>query len=69
MPFRRLLEVLVIILQDYHIFAMIAFGIGEAEEPLFQYRVAPIPQRDGKADLLMAITHAGQAVFVPAVRP
>jgi hypothetical protein len=53
----------------FDIFAMIAFVVGESEQPFFQYRVAPIPQRDGKADVLMAITDAGQAVFVPTVRP
>src|SRR5580700_665326 len=38
-----------------HIFAMIAFGAAEAEEPLLKYWVALIPERDGKTDELPAV--------------
>ena len=49
------------------VLAVIAFVAGEAEEPLFQDRIASVPQRDREADLLMTVRNARDPVFVPAV--
>src|ERR1700732_961358 len=58
-------EVVVILL---HILAVIAFLIRKAEQPLFQYRVLFIPQREREANMLMTIADARDAVFTPAIR-
>src|SRR5262249_10628547 len=50
-----------------HVLTVIAFGAGEAEPPLLQDRIAPVPQRDGEADAPLAIGDAKQAVFAPAI--
>ena len=50
-----------------HVLAVIAFVAGQAEDPFFQDRIAPVPQRQGKADRLVTIADAGDAVFVPAI--
>ena len=49
------------------VLAVISFVAGEAEEPLLQNRIAPIPHRDREADLLMPVRNARDSVFVPAV--
>jgi hypothetical protein len=61
---RRAVQVEVLLL---HILAVIAFVAGEAEEPLFQDRIALVPQRDRQADALVPIAHAGETVFIPAI--
>ena len=48
-------------------FAMVALVPVQAEQTLFQDGVLAIPQRDGEADILVAVTQACEAVFVPAV--
>jgi len=63
---RRAVEVEVVFLD---VLAVVAFVAGRAEDPLFQDGIAPIPQRQGKADVLVTVADAGDAVFVPAVRP
>src|SRR5690242_6327829 len=62
---RRAVEVVVALL---HVFAMVAFVAGEAEQPLLQDRVAAIPEREREADALMAIADAGKPILIPAVR-
>ena len=61
---RRAVEVEVALLD---VLAVVALGAGEAEEPLLQDRIAPVPQREREADVLVAIADAGEAVLVPAV--
>ena len=57
-----------IVIALFHIFAMIAFWSGDAEEPLFQDRVAAIPQANREAESTFSVTDAKQTVFAPTVR-
>ena len=61
---RRAVEIEVILLD---VLAVVAFVAGQAEEALLQDRIAPVPQSERKADLLMAIADAGDAVLIPAI--
>jgi hypothetical protein len=61
---RRAVEVKVVFLD---VFAVIALRAGQTEETLLDDRITFIPQRDGHADVLIAIAHTGQTVFVPAI--
>ena len=63
---RRGIEVVIALLD---IFAVISFGPGQAEQTLFQNRIALIPQRHDKAEPAFAIGEAQQAIFAPAIRP
>ena len=40
---------------------------GEAEEAFFQDRIMTVPERQGKADVLVTVTEAGEPVFIPTV--
>ncbi len=50
------------------VFAVVALRAGQAEEPLLQDRIPAVPERDGEADVLVAVGDAHQPVFAPAVR-
>src|SRR5688500_11164436 len=52
-----------------HVFAVVSLWSGQAEEALFQDRVAPIPQRDGEAETTLAVADAEEPVLTPAIRP
>ena len=60
----RAVEVVVVLLD---VLAVVALAIGEAEETLLDDRVAPVPQRQRKAQPLLVVGDAGQAVLAPAV--
>jgi hypothetical protein len=57
-------EIKVILLD---VFAVIAFVAREPEEPFFEDRILAVPKRQGKADVLVAIANAADAVFTPTV--
>src|SRR2546429_3260292 len=61
---RRRIEVEILLL---HVLAMIPLAAGEAEQALFQNRVAPIPEREREAKPALAVGDAEQAVLAPAV--
>src|SRR5262249_8903992 len=61
---RGRIEVEVVLL---HVFAVVSFVAGEAEEPFFEDGIAAIPQCDSEADVLMAIANTAEAIFAPAV--
>ena len=46
---------------------MVALGAGQAEQPLLEDRVAPVPQREREAQPALAVADAEQAVLAPAV--
>ncbi len=56
-----------IILLD--VLAMVALAVREAEQPLLQDGVGPVPQRQGKAQLLLVVRNAGQPILTPAIGP
>ena len=62
----RAVEIVVALL---HILAVVAFIACESEQPFFKDRIAAVPKRQRKADLLMAVADARDAVFIPAIRP
>src|SRR5262249_47575243 len=49
------------------ILAVIAFTVGEAEEPLLQDRIASVPEREREAETLLVVGDAGDPVLAPAI--
>ena len=49
------------------VFAVIALAVGQAEQPLLEDRVLAVPQREGKAQALLVVGDAGEAVLAPAI--
>jgi hypothetical protein len=50
------------------VLAVVALVAGEPEDPLFQDRVALVPQRKREAEPLLDVGEAGEAVLAPAIR-
>src|SRR6516165_6260882 len=46
---------------------MVAFAVGQPEQPLLQDRVLAVPKRDGKAQPLVVIAEARKAILSPMV--
>ena len=46
---------------------MICLGACQPEETFLQDRIVAVPQCNGKAEILMAVTDAGNSVLVPAI--
>ena len=61
---RRAVEIKVVFLD---VLAVVAFAVGQAEQAFLQDRVAAIPQRQRKAEPLLVVGDAGQAIFTPAI--
>ena len=61
---RRAVEVEVVLL---HVLAVIAFAVGQAEQPLLENRILAVPEGEGEAEPLLVVGDAGQAVFAPAI--
>ena len=61
---RRAVEIEVIL---FHILAVVAFAVREAEEPFLQDGILPVPQSEREAQALFVIGNAGDAVLAPAV--
>ena len=56
-----------VVVELLDVFAVVAFAAGQPEEPLFEDRVLAVPQGQGKAEALLVVADAGDAVFAPAV--
>src|SRR5207253_946746 len=63
---RRGVEVVVHL---FDVLAVVAFGVGQAEEAFLQDRVAAVPESQRQAQPLLAVADAGEAVLAPAVSP
>ena len=61
---RRAVEVEVVLLD---VLAVVAFAVGQSEEPLLEDRILPVPQGQREAQALFVIGNAGDAVFAPAI--
>src|SRR6185312_7509747 len=61
---RRAVEVEVVLLD---VLPVIPFLIGQAEEPLLEDRLVPVPKLQSEAERLTIIRDAGEAVFAPFV--
>src|SRR5207302_2031264 len=46
---------------------VIALGVGQAEQPFLEDRVAAVPQRHAQAQPALLVGEAGDAVLAPAV--
>ena len=57
-------EVKVVILE---IFAVVALGVAQAEGPLLEDRIGPIPEGHGETQATLLITNSQQAIFPPAI--
>lgn len=60
----RAVEVEVVLLD---VLAVVSLGVGEAEHPLLEDRVAAVPQREREAQPLLVVADARDAVLAPAV--
>jgi hypothetical protein len=49
------------------VLAVVALGPGEPEHPLLEHRIAPVPQRERQADVVVDVGEAGHPVLVPPV--
>src|SRR5262249_15848290 len=61
---RRRVEIVVELLD---VLAVVALGAGDAEEPLLQDRVAPVPDSEREAEAPLAVADPEEAVLAPAV--
>ena len=46
---------------------MVAFAVGQPEEPLFEKRVLAVPERQAETEVLLVVGNTGDAVFAPSV--
>ena len=49
------------------VLAVVPLAVGQAEEPLLEDRILPVPQGQREAEALLVVRDAGQAVFAPAI--
>src|SRR4029077_3119102 len=61
---RRGVEVVVKLL---NVFPVISLTVREAENPLFQNRILPIPEGQSQTETLMVVAQAGNAIFAPTI--
>jgi hypothetical protein len=61
---RRRVEVEVVLL---HVLAVVPLGVGEAEQPLLEDGVLPVPEGEGEAEALLVVRDPGEAVLAPPV--
>ena len=61
---RRRVDVEVVLLD---VLAVIPLAVREAEQPLLEDRVSPVPEREGEAETLLVVRDPADAVLAPAV--
>src|SRR5690348_15277920 len=49
------------------VLAVIAFAVGESEQPLLEDRIVAVPQGQREAEPLLLVGHPGQPVLAPAI--
>src|SRR5207248_1936912 len=62
---RRGIEVVVELLR---VLAVIAFAVGEPEDPFFENRIASVPKREREAQPLLVVAEASDPVLTPPIR-
>src|SRR5262249_17794175 len=50
----------------FDVLAVVSFVAGEAESAFFEDGIALVPQRDGEAEVLVAVANAAESVLAPA---
>src|SRR5262249_51030858 len=53
----------------FRVLPVVALAVGKPERPLFYDRVPSVPQRHGKAELLLFVRDTCQPVFAPTICP
>ena len=61
---RRGIEIVIKLL---NVFAVISLSVREAEKPLFQNRILPIPEGQSQTEALMIVAQTGNAIFAPTI--
>ena len=61
---RHSVEIVIVFLD---VLAVVAFLVGQAEEPFLEKRVLLVPEGEGQADVLKPVAEAGESVLVPAI--
>ena len=61
---RRIVDVEVVLLD---IFAVVPLAVGQAEHTLLEYGILAVPQSKGKAQTLLFVAEAGDAVLAPVI--
>ena len=51
----------------FHVLAVIALAVGEAEEALLQNRILAVPQRQRETEPALAVGQAQQPILAPAI--
>src|SRR5258708_39785873 len=63
---RSVVKVVVVL---FDVFPVVALWPGQPKEAFFQDRIAPVPERQCEADLLVAVAYSRYSVFTPTVGP
>src|SRR5205085_5146869 len=56
-----------VVIELLDVLAVVAFGIGEPEQPFLQDRVAAVPQCQAKAEQQLIVAKAADPVLAPAI--
>ena len=56
-----------VIINFLHVFAVIAFGVVQTEEPFLENRIAPVPHSQTETKPTLIIAETGDAIFAPAI--
>src|SRR6185503_15675014 len=56
-----------VLIELLHVLVVIAFAVGQSEQPLLQNRIAAVPQRQRQTQSLLVIAESSEAVFTPAI--
>jgi hypothetical protein len=60
------LQIIVVLLD---VLTVVALGASQAKQPLFEDRIAPVPEGQGETEILVPVANPGQAILVPTVGP
>ena len=56
-----------IVIKFLNVFAVISLSVREAEKPLFQNRILPVPEGQSQTEALMVVAQTGNAIFTPTI--
>src|SRR5258708_5669192 len=56
-----------VVVEFLNVFAVITLTVREAEKPLFQNRILPVPECQTQTETLIVVAQAGNAIFAPTI--
>src|SRR5580704_2031366 len=56
-----------VVIMFLNVFAVISLTVREAEKPLFQNRILPIPEGQGQTEALMVVAQTANTIFAPTI--